>query len=84
MESYFLGETLKYLYLLNDPESDVDLKKVCFFHVFGFFLSFSFSHFACVWKHIFNTKGHPLRDFIHLPGIDDNERGHLRIGRNVF
>mmetsp|Transcript_16325 Transcript_16325/g.30910 ORF Transcript_16325/g.30910 Transcript_16325/m.30910 type:complete len:90 (-) Transcript_16325:18-287(-) len=28
MESFFLGETLKYLYLLFDPDSDVDLNKV--------------------------------------------------------
>lgn len=30
MESFFLGETLKYLYLLMDPDSDIDiLNKVC-------------------------------------------------------
>lgn len=29
MESFFLAETLKYLYLLNDPDSDIDiLRKV--------------------------------------------------------
>merc|ERR1711935_545560 len=31
MESFFLGETLKYLYLLFDPDSPVDLNK----HVFN-------------------------------------------------
>ena len=31
MESFFLGETMKYLYLLNDPLSEVDiLNKVSF------------------------------------------------------
>lgn len=30
MESFFLGETLKYLYLLFDPDSPVDfMEKVC-------------------------------------------------------
>ena len=28
-ESFFLGETLKYLYLLMDPDSEVDLETVC-------------------------------------------------------
>ena len=28
MESFFLAETLKYLYLLMDPDSEVDLDKV--------------------------------------------------------
>lgn len=28
MESFFLGETLKYLYLLMDPDSEVDLDEV--------------------------------------------------------
>ena len=28
MESFFLGETLKYLYLLFDPDSEVDIDKV--------------------------------------------------------
>lgn len=28
MESFFLGETLKYLYLLMDPDSEVDLDTV--------------------------------------------------------
>jgi hypothetical protein len=31
MESFFLAETLKYLYLMNDPESDLDFKT----HVFN-------------------------------------------------
>lgn len=31
MESFFVGETLKYLYLLFDPDSAVDLEK----HVFN-------------------------------------------------
>lgn len=30
MESFFLGETLKYFYLLFDPESKVDLDKYVF------------------------------------------------------
>ncbi len=30
MESFFLGETLKYLYLLFDPDSEVDLEKYVF------------------------------------------------------
>ena len=30
MESYFLAETLKYLYLLFAPESTLDLKSVVF------------------------------------------------------
>jgi hypothetical protein len=25
MESFFLAETLKYLYLLNDPDSEIDI-----------------------------------------------------------
>ena len=30
MESFFMAETLKYLYLLFDPDSEIDiLKKVC-------------------------------------------------------
>jgi len=34
MESFFLGETLKYLYLLFDPDSPVDLAKVSkYFHL---------------------------------------------------
>ena len=28
MESFFLGELMKYLYLLMDPDSEVDLDKV--------------------------------------------------------
>lgn len=28
MESFFLAETLKYLYLLQDPDSEIDLNKV--------------------------------------------------------
>lgn len=28
MESFFLGETLKYLYLLFDPDTEIDLEKV--------------------------------------------------------
>ena len=39
MESFFLAETLKYLYLLQDPDSEIDiLNKVC--HL----LSFAISH----------------------------------------
>jgi hypothetical protein len=30
MESFFLAETLKYLYLLDDPDTEVDLKRVVF------------------------------------------------------
>ena len=30
MESFFLGETLKYLYLLQDPDHGLDLAKVVF------------------------------------------------------
>ena len=30
LESYFFAETLKYLYLLYDPDTEIDiLKKVC-------------------------------------------------------
>ena len=41
MESFFMAETLKYLYLLFDPDSEIDiLNKVCLFimHVFTFIM----------------------------------------------
>lgn len=31
MESFFMGETMKYLFLLNDPDTEIDiLEKVCY------------------------------------------------------
>ena len=30
MESFFLAETLKYLYLAQDPDTEIDLMKVVF------------------------------------------------------
>lgn len=47
MESFFLGETLKYLYLIQDPENEVDITKVVFnteahpMHIFGASATFS-------------------------------------------
>lgn len=41
MESFFMAETLKYLYLLFDPDSEIDiLNKVCLFimRVFTFIM----------------------------------------------
>lgn len=41
MESFFMAETLKYLYLLFDPDSEIDiLNKVCSFimHLFAFIM----------------------------------------------
>ena len=73
MESFFSGETLKYLYLLNDPESEVDLGKVCFIlfdRLFGLFV-FLTSCFILNWKHVFNTEAHPLRIFTYL---EDKEK----------
>ena len=34
MESFFLGETMKYLYLLQDPDSEIDLLNKVSFYVF--------------------------------------------------
>ena len=72
MESFFLAETLKYLYLLFDPDSEIDiLNKVICIMVYG--------HQACVasllspiydaiisiftFQHVFNTEAHPLTIF---------------------
>ena len=33
MESFFLAETLKYLFLLQDPDSEVDLVRILYNHV---------------------------------------------------
>ena len=51
MESFFMAETLKYLYLLFDPDSEIDiLKKVCLvflYHVYSqclAFISLTFTH----------------------------------------
>ena len=73
MESFFLAETLKYLYLLMDPDSEVDLDKVSSFSILKF-VSFVFWHqpstacrslmlFCCCLQHVFTTEAHPLRKF---------------------
>ena len=36
MESFFVAETLKYLYLLFDPDSEVDLDKVSYTALLSF------------------------------------------------
>ena len=46
MESFFMAETLKYLYLLFDPDSEIDiLNKVCSFILFAFIY---ISRFICL------------------------------------
>ena len=37
MESFFLGETMKYLYLLQDPDSEIDLLNKVSFRIFSNF-----------------------------------------------
>ena len=71
MESFFLAETLKYLYLLFDLDSDIDiLHKVCSYnrplssYSFSFYVSSKHNLLSWLFKqHIFNTEAHPLRIF---------------------
>lgn len=54
MESFFMAETLKYLYLLFDPDSEIDiLKKVCLV-----FLSHVYSQWSMSCLHL--TYFYPL------------------------
>ncbi len=77
MESFFLGETLKYLYLLMDPDSEVDvlekvsssLKQIYNDVIFLYYLisktnsMYSLLNEFFPSKHVFNTEAHPLRRF---------------------
>ena len=78
MESFFLAETLKYLFLLQDPDSEVDLVRN------SIFLPFPCSTCLCFTdlifdrllhlqlnKHVFNTEAHPTRMF---PVIDKESK----------
>lgn len=68
MESFFLAETLKYLYLLYDDDSEIDiLNKVrqknvllCMHFFQSFFLTL---RALLLLQHVFNTEAHPLRIF---------------------
>ena len=79
MESFFLAETLKYLYLLQDPDSSLDiLNEVSFLSFRLNFIHFLILLFLIVYlfamncypfpkqKHVLNTEAHPLRIFDHL------------------
>jgi len=73
METFFLAETVKYLYLLQDPDTEVDiLHKVIKRYGAGglslawLFRSMDFSpHNAMFYffQHVFNTEAHPMRMF---------------------
>ena len=70
MESFFLAETLKYLFLLQDDTNDIDLLKTV--SVDGIKMSvilcYARAHFLFTTvlgfllnQHVFNTEAHPLR-----------------------
>ncbi len=65
MESFFLAETLKYLYLLMDPDTEVDvLNKVSYWAVTRRGLDhLSESNLTTFFQHVFNTEAHPTRIF---------------------
>jgi hypothetical protein len=65
MESFFLGETMKYLYLLFDPDTEIDLEKVSS-TMFWIMPHLAINpYLISTWKpivsqHVFNTEAHPL------------------------
>ena len=68
MESFFLAETLKYLWLIHDNTNGIDLlHKVCnegvtvLCYMYGSCLSLATLLFKL--QHVFNTEAHPLRIF---------------------
>lgn len=71
MESFFLGETLKYLYLLMDPDSEVSLNQVSsslnhifflfFFWLFKLYLTSIIYYFCPRAQYVFNTEAHPIK-----------------------
>lgn len=68
MESFFLAETMKYLYLLFDPDSEIDiLNKVRGIVPRGTckqFLGIANDYlFHIPLQHVFNTEAHPLKIF---------------------
>ena len=71
MESFFLAETLKYLYLLNDPDTEIDiLNKVrSHFKICSSLFRESNSYsYLCIYvsgtlQHVFNTEAHPFTIF---------------------
>jgi hypothetical protein len=73
MESFFMAETLKYLYLLQNDNHDIDLLNTVsepfitgFVFVFVhlgpyYFLLFLLISFTSKHQHVFNTEAHPLK-----------------------
>lgn len=74
MESFFLAETIKYLYLLFDPENFIHSSDATF-HLGG-------SHGVCILgagNYIFNTEAHPLDPAaLHCCSKDQDEHWELR------
>ena len=70
MESFFLAETLKYLYLLQDPDSEIDLVRITLesLRLMTIILTHRISLLIKLNKHVFNTEAHPMRIF---PVIDN-------------
>lgn len=76
MESFFLAETLKYLHLLFDPDSEIDIlnkvRRVYYFFPLIWLLPSMSIPLSCLHdddlvslllQHVFNTEAHPLTIF---------------------
>lgn len=74
MESFFLAETIKYLYLLFDPDN--------FIHNTGTTFELGGAHGDCILGaggYIFNTEAHPLDPAaLHCCSKDQDERSELQ------